>query len=68
MKRKRKIACTERNEDLIENRTERRHKPTKRGKEKNTWRRAGTGLAAIQTACHVLPGISMRELNRPLGI
>lgn len=33
----------------------------------NTWRRAGTGLAVIQTVCHVLPGINMRELNRPLG-
>lgn len=34
--------------------------------KKSTWRRAGTGLAAVQTSCHVLPGISMRELSRPL--
>lgn len=34
--------------------------------EIETWRRAGTGLAAIQTVCHVFPGINMRELNRPL--
>lgn len=34
-------------------------------KRENTWRRAGTGLADVQTVCQVLPGINMRELNRP---
>lgn len=38
------------------------------GRVKSTWRRAGTGLAEFQTACHVLPGMSMRELNRPFRI
>lgn len=37
-------------------------------KIKKTWRLAGTGLAAVQTVCHVLPGINMRELNRPLRV
>lgn len=31
----------------------------------NTWRLADTGLAASHTVCHVLPGISIRELNLP---
>lgn len=33
-----------------------------------TWRLAGTGLAASQTVFHVLPGISMRELNLPFFV
>lgn len=43
----------------------------KRNKIENkciTWRRAGTGLADSQTDCQVLPGISMRELKRPVAL
>lgn len=36
-------------------------------KIKSTCRLAGTGCAVSQTFCHVLPGISMRELKAPLG-
>lgn len=32
----------------------------------NTCLLAGTGLAVIQTVCHVLPGINIRELSLPL--